>query len=65
MITYCKNRLEVLISAGVRPILVFDGGALNMKAGTDKKRRERREECLGKALALQKKKKNGEAHKMF
>tara|TARA_B110000285_G_scaffold188950_1_gene215354 strand:+ start:183 stop:434 length:252 start_codon:yes stop_codon:yes gene_type:complete len=65
MITYCKNRLDVLISAGVRPILVFDGGALPMKAGTDNKRRERRDESLVKALELHKKKKYRDAEKLF
>ena len=36
-----------------------------MKSGVDNKRRERREECLSKALELHKKKKNAEAHKFF
>ena len=35
LMQYCKNKLEMMIDAGVRPLLVFDGNILNMKRGTE------------------------------
>ena len=55
----------MVIKAGVRPLLVFDGASLVMKAGTNEKRAIRRKECLAKALELHNKKKFTEAYKFF
>lgn len=49
-IEYCLSRAKVLIGLGVRPILVFDGAALPMKAGKEAERRAAREKS--KALVL-------------
>lgn len=39
-VVYCMKMASTLISAGVRPILVFDGQRLPSKKLTEKKRRE-------------------------
>ena len=38
LISYCKNRLKMLINYDVTPILVFDGAKLQMKAHTEVER---------------------------
>lgn len=41
-IDYCMKRLEKLRESGIRPLVVFDGGYLPMKAHTESDRRARR-----------------------
>lgn len=43
------HRVRMLLHFGATPVMVFDGAALPMKAGTHTERRERRETALGKA----------------
>lgn len=47
--TSCKQKLDVVIMAGVRPILVFDGAKLQMKEGTEFIRAQNRDEARRKA----------------
>lgn len=49
------QRVRLLRHYGIQPYLVFDGGPLPAKRGTENERRERREENLmrGNALAAQ------------
>lgn len=38
LMQYCQNKLEIVIDAGVRPLLVFDGSDLFMKKSTEDER---------------------------
>jgi len=38
LVKYCNNRLQMLINAGVTPVIVFDGGKLVAKAKTEEDR---------------------------
>lgn len=49
---YCQNKLEMMIDAGVRPLLVFDGNKLSMKKGTEDQRQKNREAARIKAEEL-------------
>ncbi|KAI9138630.1 PIN domain-like protein [Paraphysoderma sedebokerense] len=51
-IDYCMHRVRMLLHYKVKPFIVFDGGYLPMKAGTEKERRERREENRKKGIEL-------------
>jgi exonuclease-1 len=46
---YCKAKLDVVTSAGVTPILVFDGNKLSMKQGTEDERQRNRDHARLKA----------------
>ncbi|KAJ1698378.1 hypothetical protein LUZ63_006890 [Rhynchospora breviuscula] len=48
-IDYCMHRVNMLRHHGIKPILVFDGGLLPMKADQEKKRARSRNENLEKA----------------
>lgn len=37
-VSYCMGRVEIMRSAGVTPVIVFDGGRLPMKAGEEESR---------------------------
>ncbi|KAI8818712.1 uncharacterized protein EV422DRAFT_536597 [Fimicolochytrium jonesii] len=50
-LSYCMKMVSMLISNGVKPLMVFDGDCLPMKAGTERERHKRREE--GKRRAQQ------------
>lgn len=54
-VDYAMQRVRLLRHYGIQPYLVFDGGPLPAKRGTENERRERREENLmrGNALAAQ------------
>lgn len=49
---YCMKYVNMLLHHNIKPILVFDGGHLNAKADTEKKRRESREVNRRKAAEL-------------
>eukprot|EP00826_Nyctotherus_ovalis_P053785 TRINITY_DN7019_c0_g1_i17.p1 TRINITY_DN7019_c0_g1~~TRINITY_DN7019_c0_g1_i17.p1 ORF type:complete len:318 (+),score=111.54 TRINITY_DN7019_c0_g1_i17:151-1104(+) len=51
-IQYCANRLEMLLDAGVIPIVVFDGAPLPMKRGVEESRARMREESKKEAKDL-------------
>lgn len=38
LIAYCRQKLEMIVGAGVRPIVVFDGERLKMKEGVEEER---------------------------
>lgn len=38
-VEYCMRRLAVLTTNGVKPVMVFDGGPLPQKAGTESDRK--------------------------
>ncbi|KAJ3162429.1 Rad2 nuclease [Geranomyces michiganensis] len=48
-IGYCMRMVDLLLSHGITPIMVFDGGVLPMKAPTERSRHRRREENKRKA----------------
>ena len=43
-VTYALHRIRMLQHYGVRPYVVFDGGHLPSKQGTERERAERREQ---------------------
>eukprot|EP00798_Chlamydomonas_sp_ICE-L_P004961 gene4961-34741_t len=48
---YCINKIEMLRSHGVEPVIVFDGGPLPMKAEEEVDRRRNREDARDKVEA--------------
>ncbi|XP_014665920.1 PREDICTED: exonuclease 1-like [Priapulus caudatus] len=42
-VNYCMKFVNLLLSFGIKPVLVFDGCRLPSKAGTEKRRREKRQ----------------------
>lgn len=54
-VDYAMHRVRLLRHFGIEPYVVFDGGPLPAKKGTESERKQRREENLsrGKALAAQ------------
>jgi len=38
LVASCKTKLDLLISAGVRPIIVFDGASLPAKLDVERER---------------------------
>ncbi|GBN68742.1 Exonuclease 1 [Araneus ventricosus] len=49
---YCMKQLNLLLEAGLKPIMVFDGCNLSSKEGTEKKRRENREKTRQRGKEL-------------
>ncbi len=49
LISYCHSKLQLLLSAGVKPVIVFDGCRLEMKGNTEAERRKNRKEAREKA----------------
>jgi hypothetical protein len=64
-LNYCIERLNVLLNAGIQVYIVFDGGPLPAKKGTEQERRARREESKLKALQCLGEGKASEAFKHF
>ena len=51
-IDYFMHRVRMLRHSGVEPYIVFDGGPLPAKKGTENERRQKREESLARANML-------------
>lgn len=51
-LSYCRDRLELLLAHGVRPFFVFDGANLPAKAATEATRRESRDRARAEGQAL-------------
>ena len=49
-VTYALHRIRMLQHYGVRPYVVFDGGHLPSKQGTERERAERREQHRKRGL---------------
>ncbi|KAL7861437.1 hypothetical protein SRHO_G00128780 [Serrasalmus rhombeus] len=64
-VSYCMKFADMLLSFGVRPILVFDGRNLPSKREVEKARRERREANLQKGKQLLREGKLAEARDCF
>ena len=62
---YCKKRLQMLLDAHVRPILIFDGAKLQMKMQTEHDRERNRAENKRKAEECLKNGNSVAAHKLF
>ncbi|KAI1870388.1 uncharacterized protein JN550_005316 [Neoarthrinium moseri] len=62
-ITYCMRRVKMMQHFGVTPYLVFDGGPLPSKAGTEASRLQRRKDSQQAGLELLKAGKPSLAHK--
>lgn len=54
-VDYAMHRVRLLRHFGIEPYIVFDGGPLPAKRGTESERKQRREEnrARGKALSAQ------------
>ncbi|SPQ94599.1 unnamed protein product (mitochondrion) [Plasmodiophora brassicae] len=59
------GRVQMLIDAGVRPLLVFDGAPLPAKRAQEDCRAERRQRCLSAALELEAAGNAAAAEKMY
>ncbi|XP_044162007.1 exonuclease 1 [Bufo gargarizans] len=64
-VTYCMKFVHMLLSHGVRPILVFDGCTLPSKKDVEKTRREKRKLNLQKGKQLLREGKLSEARDCF
>ncbi|CAM9123218.1 unnamed protein product, partial [Hapterophycus canaliculatus] len=64
-IRYCVERVHLLLSHGVNPYLVFDGGYLPAKAGKEEERRAKRESNLQRGLQLTREGNASGAHQFF
>ncbi|CBJ30602.1 exonuclease [Ectocarpus siliculosus] len=64
-IKYCVERVHLLLSHGVKPYLVFDGGHLPAKAGKEEERRARRESNLQRGMQLMREGNPSGAHQFF
>lgn len=51
-VAYCMARIELLLGAGVTPLVVFDGGRLPNKGDEERSRQRSREENRARARAL-------------
>ncbi|KAF9528435.1 PIN domain-like protein [Crepidotus variabilis] len=51
-VDYAMHRVRLLKHYGIRPYIVFDGGPLPAKKGTENERKQKREENLAKGKAL-------------
>ncbi|KAI9101265.1 PIN domain-like protein [Phlyctochytrium arcticum] len=47
-VNYCMRQVQLLLDHGVKPLMVFDGGCLPMKTGTEEQRKKKREEGMKK-----------------
>lgn len=45
----CRQKLDMVIAAGVRPLLIFDGNRLSMKQGVESERARNREKACREA----------------
>ncbi|KFM77300.1 Exonuclease 1, partial [Stegodyphus mimosarum] len=64
-IYYCMKQINMLLEAGVTPIMVFDGCNLASKEVTEKKRRENREKTRQRGKELLCEGKTREARECF
>ncbi|CAM9112653.1 unnamed protein product [Pylaiella littoralis] len=64
-IKYCVERVHLLLSHGITPYLVFDGGYLPAKAGKEEERRSRRESNLQRGMQLTREGNASGAHQFF
>ena len=64
-VRFCESMLCLLLSAGVIPYLVFDGGYLPMKKGTEEQRRADREKAMAAGLEAHRKGDLATAHTFF
>ena len=59
------HRVRLLRHHGIQPYLVFDGGPLPAKQGTEAERKKRREENLARANALAAQNKHSQARDYY
>ncbi|XP_067310704.1 exonuclease 1 isoform X1 [Pseudorasbora parva] len=64
-VSYCMKFVDMLLSFGVKPVLVFDGRNLPSKQDVEKSRRERRQANLLKGKQLLREGKISEARECF
>lgn len=62
---YAMQRVRLLRHYGIHPYMVFDGGRLPAKRGTEEERRRRRTENLARANALAAEGKHTQAREYF
>ena len=62
---YCMRKVNMLVAHGVTPVLVFDGGNLPSKKGTEEKRRNHRSVFREKGMLLLREGKRREAYDCF
>lgn len=65
LIFYCKQKLDLLTSSRVTPIVVFDGSKLMMKSGIEEERERNREAARAKAEAYMREGNKQMAHRKW
>ncbi|KAI5121955.1 hypothetical protein M0805_002026 [Coniferiporia weirii] len=64
-VDYCMHRVRLLRHHGIAPYIVFDGGPLPAKQGTEQEREKRRAENIKRALELSAQGKEGQAREYY
>ncbi|KAK1924562.1 PIN domain-like protein [Papiliotrema laurentii] len=64
-VDYAMHRIRLLRHYGITPFMVFDGGPLPAKKGTEESRAKSREENMAKAQALEGQKRTREARECY
>ncbi|KAG8824015.1 Rad2 nuclease [Serendipita sp. 399] len=64
-VEYSMHRIRLLRHYGIEPYLVFDGGPLPAKQGTESDRRKKRDDALKKANQLASEGRHGEARELY
>ncbi|QRV90778.1 exonuclease 1 [Ceratobasidium sp. AG-Ba] len=64
-VDYAMHRVRMLRHHGITPYMVFDGGPLPAKRGTERDREEKRAANLSQAQALEAQGRNGEAYEYY
>lgn len=64
-VDYCMHRVRFLRHHGIKPYLVFDGGPLPAKEGTEKEREKKRKEAIRRAKELEAQGKGSQAHELY
>lgn len=64
-VDYAMHRIRLMRHHGIEPYIVFDGGPLPAKQGTEVERRKRREESQAKARQLASEGRHAEARELY
>ncbi|EEB99959.1 hypothetical protein MPER_00225, partial [Moniliophthora perniciosa FA553] len=64
-VNYAMERVRLLRHHGIEPYIVFDGGPLPAKQGTEKERKQKREENVARGHALTSQGKHSQAREYY
>lgn len=64
-VDYAMHRVRLLRHYGIKPYIVFDGGPLPAKKGTEHERKQKRDENLARGNALTAQGKHSQAREFY